>query len=45
MIADFRLAISDFNAEKGDTQGYAEALCVTLRISFLCVKKSGAETY
>jgi len=27
-----------FNAEKGDTQRYAEDLCVTLRISFLRVK-------
>ena len=27
-----------FNAEKGVTQRYAESLCDTQRISFLCVK-------
>jgi len=27
-----------FNAEKGDTQRYAETLCVAPRISFLRVK-------
>ena len=33
-----------FNAEKGDTQRYAEVLRVTLRISFLRVKKKKTQT-